>query len=70
MEENGHSDGKPAGTHLLFVWHPTGYELVERDGEPPAPGSEVEIGDRTERVTKIGPSPLPGDRRPCAYLLG
>ena len=70
MEGDGYSDGKPAGKHLLFVWQPTGYELLERDGEPPAPGSEVEIGDRTERVTKIGPSPLPGDRRRCAFLLG
>ena len=56
-------------THLLFVWKASGYELVERPGEPPPVGSEVELDGQTERVTKIGPSPLPGDSRPCAYLL-
>ena len=56
--------------HLLFVWKPTGYELHERDGEPPAVGSEVELDGRRERVSKIAPSPLPGDARPCAYLQG
>ena len=54
--------------HLLFVWTPGGYELVERDGGPPEVGAEVEVADRRERVTKVGPSPLPGDRRRCAYL--
>jgi hypothetical protein len=54
--------------HLLFVWRPTGYRLEERDGEPPAVGSEIELGDGNQRVSKIGPSPLPGDSRPCAYL--
>ena len=54
--------------YLLFVWKPSGYELAERDGEAPAPGSEVEEGDRRFLVTKVGPSPLPGDERPTAYL--
>lgn len=57
--------------YLLFVSRPTGYELTEREGEPPAPGSEVELdrGDGARFfVTKVGPSPLPGDDRPCAYL--
>jgi hypothetical protein len=60
----------PEQKHLLFVWSPTGYRLEERDGEPPPVGSEVELGDRRERVTKIGPSPLPGDSRPTAFLIG
>jgi hypothetical protein len=55
--------------HLLFVWRPTGYRLEQRDGEPPAVGAEVEVGDgATQRVSKVGPSPLPGDARVCAYL--
>jgi hypothetical protein len=58
------------GTHLLFVWTPTGYRLEERDGEPPAVDDEVELDGRRERVSKIGPSPLAGDQRPCAYLQG
>jgi hypothetical protein len=54
--------------HLLFVWKPSGYELVEREGEAPAVGSEVEQDGRVLQVTKVAPSPLPGDRRACAYL--
>ncbi len=58
------------GTHLIFVWTPTGYVLHEREGEPPPVGSDVEVDERRQRVSKIGPSPLPGDDRPCAYLQG
>jgi hypothetical protein len=54
--------------YLLFVWKPSGYELREQDGEPPAVGAEVEQDGQTMRVTKVAPSPLPGDARPCAYL--
>lgn len=56
--------------HLLFVWTPNGYELRERDGEPPAVGDEVEENGTRLRVLKVAPSPLPGDSRPCAYLQG
>jgi hypothetical protein len=70
QEQHEHHDGSSGQKHLLFVWKPSGYELIERDGEPPSVGSPIDLGDRTELVTKIGPSPLPGDRRPCAYLLG
>ncbi len=55
--------------YLLFVWKPTGYELREADGEPPQPGAEVEQEDGRFRVSKLGPSPLPGDERPCAFLV-
>jgi hypothetical protein len=58
------------GTHVIFVWTPNGYELQEREGDPPEVGSQVEVGDRVQRVLKIGPSPLPGDSRPCVYLQG
>jgi hypothetical protein len=54
--------------HVLFVWTPAGYELLARSGEPPAVGSEVGFSGGLRVVTKIGPSPLPGDRRPCAFL--
>jgi hypothetical protein len=57
-----------ADGHLLFVWTTSGYELREHDGEVPAIGSEVEMDGRTLLVTKVGPSPLPHDTRPCAYL--
>ena len=58
------------GKHLLFVSKPSGYELVEREGEPPSPGSEVEVGEDGLRftVSKLGASPFPQDERVCAYL--
>ena len=58
-----------AERYLLFVWRSSGYELREQDGAPPAVGAEVEQDGQLMRVTKIAPSPLPGDDRPCAYLL-
>lgn len=58
-----------SGKYLLFVWKPSGYELREADGEVPAVGAEVEEDDQRLRVTKVATSPLPGDSRPCAYLL-
>jgi hypothetical protein len=58
------------GKHLLFITRPTGYELAEREGEPPAPGDEIELDGDGERfvVSKVAPSPLPQDERLCAYL--
>jgi hypothetical protein len=58
----------PDGKYLLFVWKPSGYELREAEGEVPAVGAEVEHDDTKLRVTKVAPSPLPGDSRLCAYL--
>ena len=58
------------GKHLLFVARPQGYELVEREGDPPASGTKVDLEENGARfeVVKVGPSPLPQDDRPCAYL--
>jgi hypothetical protein len=54
--------------YLLFVWKPSGYELHEAEGEAPAIGAEVEQDNMKMRVTKVAPSPLPGDSRQCVYL--
>jgi hypothetical protein len=54
--------------YLLFVSKPTGYELRERDGELPQVGTVLEEEEGRMMVTRIGPSPLPGDDRRCAYL--
>lgn len=62
MDRNGR------GGHLVFLWLPSGYLLQERPGDPPPVGAEVEEAERRYRVTKVAPSPLPDDRRPCAYL--
>jgi hypothetical protein len=55
--------------HLRFVWNPSGYELREEPGDAPALGTEVEQDGESLRVTKVAPSPLPGDKRECAYLV-
>ncbi|HUZ98544.1 MAG TPA: hypothetical protein VMU74_04220 [Gaiellaceae bacterium] len=54
--------------HLLFVWKTSGYELQEEPGDVPEVGAEIEQDGRVLRVTKVAVSPLPGDRRACAYL--
>jgi len=56
-------------SHLLFVWKTTGWELREQDGDAPSLGAEVEQDGTTMRVSKVAPSPLPGDSRQCAYLV-
>jgi hypothetical protein len=62
-------DGRPQqSTHLRFLWTASGYELREREGDVPGVGEEVEEDEQRLRVTKVAPSPLPGDLRRCAYL--
>ena len=58
-----------ADAHLLFVSKPSGYELSEEPGDAPSVGTELERDGEQLRVTKVAPSPLPGDRRACAYLV-
>jgi len=58
-----------AEAHLLFVWKTSGYELREEPGDAPALGADVETDGEVLRVTKVAPSPLPGDKRVCAYLV-
>ncbi|HST26379.1 MAG TPA: hypothetical protein VLJ76_10330 [Gaiellaceae bacterium] len=61
-------EGEAGPGHVLFVWTPSGYQLLSRAGEPPAVGSEVGVSGGLRVVTKVGVSPLPGDRRRCAFL--
>lgn len=58
MSENG---------YVLFVWTTSGWMLREREGDPPAVGEEIEADGSRLEVTKVGSSPLPGDRRRCVY---
>ena len=58
----------PATGHLLLVSTPAGYRLLEREGPPPARGALLDVDDVGFRVLRLGPSPLPGDWRRCAYL--
>jgi hypothetical protein len=69
VEQEPRRDEQQAQTYVLFVSKPTGYELVAHQGEPPPVGTVVELdGHGRFFVSRIGPSPLPQDRRPCAYL--
>jgi DNA repair exonuclease SbcCD ATPase subunit len=63
-------DEGAVGSHLLFLQLGRGYELLERDGRPPAPDAQLELADFPESVfvvTSLGRSPLPNDRRSCAF---
>jgi hypothetical protein len=55
--------------HLVYAQLGGRYELVERDGAPPAPDAILELTETGERVFIgwIGKSPLPNDARPCAF---
>ena len=63
---DGNGNQQQAG-YVLFIWSPSGWTLQQREGDPPAVGETVEAGETTLRVVKLGPSPLPGDRRRCAF---
>ncbi len=65
---SGAGAAEPTG-HLLFVPRAEGYDLIELDGPAPAPGVEIEHAETRFVVSKLGRSPLPLDRRPCAYLV-
>jgi hypothetical protein len=67
--ESSSQDG--AGTHVLFIWHASGYQLLAREGRVPEVGTEISLnehGGGRYLVSKVGPSPLPGDARRCAFL--
>jgi len=58
----------PADDHLLFVQLNGRYELVERNGPPPATNTLLELPELCEGallVSGLRRSPLPGDIRPC-----
>jgi hypothetical protein len=59
-----------AHAHLLFVSTSHGYQLLERRGPAPAALEYVTVPehDGLFRVVKLATSPLPDDRRVCAYL--
>ena len=44
------------------------YRLVERDDGPPAVGVRIVVEEDAFQIVRLGSSPLPGDRRRCAFL--
>jgi hypothetical protein len=70
IEAEQRSDQQADERHLLFVSTSRGYQLVERDGPPPAAFGEVTVPgpEGLFRVVKVAASPLPNDPRVCAYV--
>lgn len=66
------TDDEPAETvtrvQLAFVPE-GGYRLVTLEHAELATGSALEVDGKQYVVARIGPSPLHGDRRRCAYLV-
>ena len=54
--------------HVRFLGLPSGYRLAVSDEPCATLGELVEIDGIAFRVSGIGPSPLPADDRPCAFL--
>ena len=57
----------PSG-FVLFVPTAAGYRLAAPDGIVPKPGERLRVDEDWYRVLRLGPSPLPGDRRRCVFL--
>jgi hypothetical protein len=57
-----------AASALAFV-PGGGYRLREIDAAPLAAGATLTVDDVDYVVARVGPSPLPGDARRCAYLV-
>jgi uncharacterized protein (DUF3084 family) len=53
---------------LAFVPGPS-YRLVEIEHAQLVKGQQLTVAGQPYVVARIGPAPLPGDRRPCAYLV-
>jgi hypothetical protein len=55
--------------HVRFISFPDGYRLDTSDERCARPGDVIEVHGRSFVVTRVGRSPLPDDRRPCAFLM-
>lgn len=69
-ESNKRAENVVGAPYLLFVSTSNGYRLVERYGAPPTAFDHIEMPEHEGvfRVMKLAISPLPHDRRVCAYL--
>ena len=63
-----HNPGPAADGWVAFVSSPDGYRLLQRDGPPPGRGAVLELDGGSFVVLRLGPSPLPGDLRRCAFV--
>lgn len=61
------AEADAGAAHVLFLPGES-YRLVGRDGPVPEAGVRIEVEGQAYRVNRVGASPLPGDRRRCAFL--
>ena len=54
--------------HVLYAPFAERYRLVASDEPCPKPGEVCDLDGRSFVVTRVGRSPFPADRRPCAFL--
>jgi hypothetical protein len=59
---------EPSIGHVRFLTYPDGYRLTSSDERCARAGDVVDVEGRWFLVTRVGRSPLPDDRRPCAFL--
>jgi hypothetical protein len=64
------STDEPTGPtgYVLFVAAPTGFSIVERDGEQPHLDAVLRLDDAAYRIVAVRRSPFPRDPRPCLVL--
>ena len=63
-----HNPGPEPDGWLAFIHSPDGYRLLEREGGAPVRNATVELDGGAFVVLRLGPSPLPGDRRRCVFV--
>ena len=72
-ELEGEADGAvppaPAPGHVRLITRPEGYRLLESSAPCPLSGERIDVEGSLLVVIRTGRSPLPGDDRPCAFLL-
>jgi hypothetical protein len=54
--------------HTQLLCRPGGYAILELESPPPQIGDVVVAGGEQFVVSRLVPSPFPGDRRRCAVL--
>ena len=67
LPDRGDAAEPDATGHILFLAGES-YRVIEREGQVSRVDALVEVDGKEFVVTRVGRSPLPGDRRACAYL--
>jgi hypothetical protein len=62
-------EAEPGPNGMLLFVPGTSYTLVEIESAALSAGTGLEVGGVEYVVSRLGPSPLPSDRRRCAYLV-